>query len=57
VALGGTTYRVRYIGMDMPERGDYFYNEAAEANRTLVECQQVILVKDVSELNLKNICT
>jgi hypothetical protein len=49
VAIGGTTYRVRYIGMDTPERGDYFFSEATEANRALVEGQQVILVKDVSE--------
>jgi endonuclease YncB( thermonuclease family) len=49
VALGGTTYRVRYIGMDTPERGDYFCSEATEANRAPVEGQQVILVKDVSE--------
>lgn len=49
VALNGMTYRVRYIGMDTPERGDYFFSEATEANRTLVEGQEVILVKDVSE--------
>jgi micrococcal nuclease len=49
VALGGTTYRVRYIGMDTLERGDYFFSEATEANRALVEGQQVILVTDVSE--------
>ena len=35
--------------MDTPERGDYFFSEATEANRALVEGQQVILVKDVSE--------
>jgi micrococcal nuclease len=49
VSIGGTTYRVRYIGIDTPERGDYFFSEATEANRVLVEGQQVILVKDVSE--------
>jgi micrococcal nuclease len=49
VAVDGTTYRVRYIGMDTPERGDYFFSEATEVNRMLVEGQQVILVKDVSE--------
>jgi micrococcal nuclease len=48
-ATGGTTYRVRYIGMDTPERGDYFFSEATEANRAMVEGRQVILVKDVSE--------
>jgi micrococcal nuclease len=49
VALDGRSYRVRYIGMDTPERGNYFFSEATEANRALVEGQQVILVKDVSE--------
>lgn len=49
VDLGGTTYRVRYIGIDTPERGDFFYHEATEANRQLVEGQTVTLVKDVSE--------
>lgn len=49
VDLAGTTYRVRYIGMDTPERGDFFYHEATEANRQLVEGQTVTLVKDVSE--------
>jgi micrococcal nuclease len=37
VALGGMAYRVRYIGMDTPKRGDYFFSEATEANRALVE--------------------
>jgi endonuclease YncB( thermonuclease family) len=35
--------------MDTPERSDYFFSQATEANRALVEGQQVILVKDVSE--------
>lgn len=33
VDIAGTTYRVRYIGMDTPERGDFFYHEATEANQ------------------------
>jgi len=49
VAIGGATYRVRYIGMDTPERGDFFFSEATDANRALVEDKRVILVKDVSE--------
>jgi micrococcal nuclease len=49
VAQDGRTYRVRYIGMDTPEQGDFFYSEATEANQGLVKGQQVILVKDVSE--------
>jgi hypothetical protein len=49
VGIDGTTYHVRYIGMDTPKRGDYFFSESTEANRALVAGQQVILVKDVSE--------
>jgi endonuclease YncB( thermonuclease family) len=49
VLMNGQTYRVRYIGMDTPERGMPFFSEATEANRRLVEGQTVILVKDVSE--------
>ena len=42
-------YRVRYIGVDTPERDEPFYQEATEANRRMVEQQEVILVRDVSE--------
>ncbi len=49
VEINGQTYRLRYIGMDTPERGDPFFDEATEANRQLVEGQTVTLVKDVSE--------
>lgn len=49
VALGGATYRVRYIGMDTPERGDPYFSEATDANRALVEGKMVILIKDVSK--------
>jgi micrococcal nuclease len=49
VDLAGSIYRVRYIGMDTPERGDFFYHEATEANRQLAEGQTVTMVKDVSE--------
>lgn len=49
VSLNDRAYPVRYIGMDTPERGDFFYAEASAANRALVEAQTVILVKDVSE--------
>lgn len=49
VNLGGQTYRVRYIGVDTPERGEPFYAEATSLNRSLVAGKQVILVRDVSE--------
>lgn len=47
--LNGITYRVRYIGVDTPERDEPYYSEATAANRALVAGQQVILVRDVSE--------
>jgi micrococcal nuclease len=49
VDLGGTVYRVRYIGMDTPEQGMPYFDEATQANANLVAGQTVILVKDVSE--------
>jgi endonuclease YncB( thermonuclease family) len=49
VTLNGASSRVRYIGMDTPERGDPYFSEATQANSNLVAGQTVILVKDVSE--------
>lgn len=49
VEIDGQLYRVRYIGMNTPERGQPFFQEATEANSSLVSGQTVILVKDVSE--------
>lgn len=49
VDVGGRTYRLRYIGVDTPEREKPFYQDAVEFNRALVEDQTVILVRDVSE--------
>lgn len=40
-------YRVRYIGIDTPERGEPYYIEASEANRNLVQGKKVRLEKDV----------
>jgi micrococcal nuclease len=45
----GRRERVRYIGVDTPERDEPFYAEAMEANRRLIEGQELILAKDVSE--------
>jgi endonuclease YncB( thermonuclease family) len=42
-------YRVRYIGIDTPEREMPFYEQASQANRDLVGGRTVYLVKDVSE--------
>jgi micrococcal nuclease len=48
VALAGQTYRLRYIGIECPEAGQYGYEQATEANRQLVEGKTVRLEKDVS---------
>ena len=42
-------YHVRYIGIDAPEKDEFCYLEAEEANRELVEGKRVRLEKDVSE--------
>lgn len=49
VALAGAEYRLRYVGIDTPERGQPFYQEAADANERLVGGQRVILVTDISD--------
>ncbi len=41
--------RVRYIGMDTPERGEPFFDEATEYNRGLVVGRRIQLIKDESE--------
>ena len=52
----GSIERVRYIGIDTPEighepgeTGEPWGREAADANRRLVEDEQVLLERDVSE--------
>ena len=45
----GQEVRVRYIGVNTPERDEPCYEEATVANRNLVEGQDVLLVKDVSD--------
>lgn len=49
VLLGGQEYRLRYIGVDTPERDEPFYAEATAANAALVADKTVVLVRDVSE--------
>ena len=49
VGLDGRAYRLRYIGVDTPEREEPYYQEAFDFNRDLVEGQTVTLVRDVSE--------
>jgi len=40
-------YRVRYIGIDTPERDEPYYWEASGVNRNLVEGKEIRLEKDV----------
>jgi micrococcal nuclease len=49
VSLAGTICKVRYIGIDTPELGEPGADEATEANRQLVEGEDVRLEKDISE--------
>jgi endonuclease YncB( thermonuclease family) len=47
----GNTYSLRYIGIDSPESGQPFFVEARKANSDLVFQKEVILMKDVSDLD------
>lgn len=49
VEMNGTTYQVRYIGLQTPEQGAPFFQEAVAANELLVSGKEIVLVKDVTE--------
>lgn len=49
VEIDGREVRVRYVGIDAPERDEACYDDAAAANAALVEGQTVRLVRDVSD--------
>ena len=49
VRLADGIYRVRYIGMNTPERGEPCHREATAANRGLVAGKDVHLARDVSD--------
>jgi endonuclease YncB( thermonuclease family) len=49
VVINKQTYRVRYILVNTPERGQDFYQEATNANSALVAGKTVYLLKDVNE--------
>jgi endonuclease YncB( thermonuclease family) len=49
VDINGETQRIRYIGVNTPERDEICYAEATAANRDLVEGKRVRLEKDQSE--------
>lgn len=48
VRLGGTVERVRYYGVDTPERGDRCYEEARDRNAALAG-ERVLLLPDARE--------
>jgi endonuclease YncB( thermonuclease family) len=48
VVIDSRTDTVRYIGIDTPEHGFPYYQEALEANRALVQGQEVRLEYDIS---------
>ena len=43
--------RVRYIGIDTPEKGEYYFAEASQKNTELVLGKTVRLEKDASEVD------
>lgn len=49
VLLDGRSYRIRYIGIDTPERDEACFDDATQANATYVAGQTVRLVQDVSD--------
>jgi micrococcal nuclease len=49
VSIGGKIYKVRYIGIDTPETGEWMAPEATAMNKKLVGGEVVGLEKDVSE--------
>lgn len=49
VLIDGAEYRVRYIGIDTPERDEPCYNESTQANADYVANKKVRLVQDQSE--------
>jgi micrococcal nuclease len=49
VEIDGVVYPLRYIGIDSPERGLAYADEATAADQTLVGGATVFLEKDVSE--------
>jgi endonuclease YncB( thermonuclease family) len=48
VNLNGQEIRVRYVGVNTPERDEACYSDATAANRNMVEGQTVTLVRDHS---------
>ena len=51
VVINGQAQRVRYIGVNTPEQGQPFYEEALAFNQNLVLNKTVTLLKDTSEVD------
>ncbi len=49
VQIAGREYRVRYIGVNAPDRDEPGYQAATDANSALVAGKKVLLAKDMSE--------
>jgi len=49
VLLDGRRERIRYVGVNTPERDEPCYADATQANRDLVEGKEVVLVTDTTE--------
>jgi len=49
VEIDGFTHRVRYVGVNTPERDEVCYGEASQANRDLVDGKTVRLERDTSD--------
>jgi micrococcal nuclease len=49
VRMNGATYRVRYVGVNTPERDEACYSEARAANVALVNGQQIRMLRDQSD--------
>jgi micrococcal nuclease len=49
VREAGSSKRVRYIGIDTPERVDCYYRESTAKNAELVAGKEVRMEKDISE--------
>jgi endonuclease YncB( thermonuclease family) len=54
VRIGSSTYRVRYVGVNTPERDEDCYRQAVDANEALVSGQTVTLVRDTSDTDRFN---
>lgn len=51
VRIGASVFRLRYIGMDTPERGQNLFAESTAANRALVFGKTVYLERDISNVD------